>query len=162
MAKYCPVCGAEFPDYANVCDQHGAALLARRRRYLWPLAAAAAVLLVAPLAARAWVSQQAVATITEVRLVKRADMNQVAIGASVVSPLGLPAGDYQLTFAGVVGQAQPATSGRIEWTVPYTDTVRRPPDAGIPVNLRGTLRIPLLGTEWSVPFERRFVVKLSF
>jgi len=166
MSKHCPVCGAEFPDYANVCDQHGAALVGRRHRYLWPLGAAA-LLAVAALATRAWVSQQFfVARITEVRIVKA---KQVMIEAYVFNGVGLPsAGEYQLNFAGVAGHAeqgqteiQPGTSRRMAWTVPLTDAVTRPPEEGLPVALRGRMRISLLGLDWAVPFERRFVVKLS-
>ncbi len=54
MAKQCPVCGTRFPNFANVCDQHGVAL-----RRVWPgylpwLLLAGLCLLAAPFALRAW------------------------------------------------------------------------------------------------------------
>ena len=73
MAKKCPVCGTEFPNFAKVCDQHGVPLVAERsplKTYIAVALAAVALLAAVPFAIGQYLTSKLTAEIKSVHVEK--------------------------------------------------------------------------------------------
>lgn len=155
MPRKCPVCGTRFPDDANVCDQHGVALVAvapSRRRLLYMAAGlASAAALLGPFAIRQYVASQIAVNISNVRIVKpksaasdRTDLNRWLAGKSMSGrltlhngsrlPLEVDAAGYEVIVSSVqavAGSASipirigPGESRDLEWMLPLQDAALR-------------------------------------
>jgi hypothetical protein len=154
MEKQCPVCGNRFPPFANVCDQHGVALVPARRSRLpvhAALIAAAAVAALTPFALRQfWLSRLDLQVQSaEIRnegptAAEAKDLNRWLAGKvlaitfrvsnSSALPVSVDSADYKLTVssvtvhAGKAGASSPLDPGKDrqhEWRIPLADAATR-------------------------------------
>lgn len=186
MAKQCPVCGTRFPNYANVCDQHGVELRRVWPRYLPVSIVATVLLLAAPFAAGAWWLRHLRVEVVTAQLengnaaksetsdVSRwlASKNlkiQVHVHNDSNIPVVMQSAQYELIVSSV-------KAGEGNWTaslglpaeavavVPLADPAVRGvllngPSEGVHVHLRAWLTLRIAGFSWAAPVERRLLVK---
>ena len=151
MEKQCPVCGNRFPAFANVCDQHGVALVAASPGRLprrAALLATAALALLAPIALRQYWLSALDLQLLSAEIQKSAhsasdatDRNRwladkvLALSFRVSNrsrlPVSLDAANYKLivssvtVHAGAANSLQPSLDRKQEWRIPLADAATR-------------------------------------
>lgn len=186
MAKQCPVCGTRFPNYSNVCDQHGVALRRVWPRYLTPLVAAIVLAIAAPFAASAWWLSQLYIEVVSAQLEngapaksEAADVNRwlatknlrlhVRAHNRTRIPVTVEHAHYELIVSSVKAgsgdwNASLGLPIEIIAVVPLSDpgvrgALLNPPQEGVHVQVRAWLTLRVLGFAWVTPIERRLLVK---